>query len=402
LWHWVALATVVVGLSSAPARAEEGSSSAVIRSLEFTSDHRLICRNTTNLVSGGERYPELQWRRSPAANAPITHTVGVRVRVRLALELPDVLPGTPYHLLGDSDEPSLCFQRDGVLGGGTAAVVECEAVNPLGRAVRKICQPIRWTLVLHPETADPRTIDLGSTGPHVLYTTLGTPRVGRDPRSQVTDLRMELVVQRVAAAQEKVGFDAPAPRLVYELMRQNGKHYWPPRHYGEELAWRVPETWTLDPPGASCISIVEFVGLMCRMTGLPGETTTAAFYARADDPLQPLRGGLGDPPQFKKGPDGETWQLFLVDEMNTRKGRAGGRGGMNYYEAVLEYEVGGKRYYYPGGTDRVFDRPIQVVRIFRTLAWATWDAAAKEWVVREVVYTYHHGLDDMPRSITLP
>jgi hypothetical protein len=396
---------VVFGLLiTASPRVWAEAPSAQLQSVEFTSDHHLICRNKTDLLTGGERYPEVQWRRSPEVNAPVTQTGGLqaRVRVRLTFGLENVAADTPFLLIGSSDEPGLCFRNEGRTWLGRPQSLVCEGLNPLGRQVRKIRAAIRWSLTLSPEAPEQRTIDLGMTGPHVIYTTLDTPRVGDDPRCQVTDIRMDLVVERLALAQKRAGLNASPPRLVYELMRQNGEHYLPTRHYGKELAWKVPESWAMNPRGASCISIVEFVGLLCKMGGVTGETETAFFYARETDPLKPLRGGLGDPPLYKTSTTGEKWQLFLVDDMNSQKGQLGGYGGMNYYEATLDYTVSGKHYYFPGGTDRVFDDPLQVVRVFRTLAWATWDDTAKEWVVREVVHTYHRGLDDLPRSITLP
>src|SRR5262249_1438027 len=160
--------------------------------------------------------------------------------------------------------------------------------------------------------------------------------------------------------------------------------YLPTRHFGRDRAWKVPETWQMNPRGASCVSIVEFVVLLCDMAGIDGNVFTTAFYAGADKPSAAIQGGLGDPPVYKKGPDDERWQLFVVDDNNSRKGQVGGRGGMNYYEAALALEWKGRKYFYPGGTNRVYDSPDHVIEIFRTLAWATYDFRLEEWVVREV------------------
>jgi hypothetical protein len=114
-----------------------------------------------------------------------------------------------------------------------------------------------------------------------------------------------------------------------------------------------------------------------------------------------VRGGLGDPPQFKKV-GGARWQLFLIDQRNTRQGQVGGVGGVNFYEAVLELDWRGKRYYYPGGTDRVFDAPAAILQVFHTLAWTEYDERLRDWVVREVQHTYVSPQGKFPPSVPLP
>lgn len=273
-----------------------------------------------------------------------------------------------------------------------------KAEASLGRPFRKIEARIRWTLAV----ADQEPVALGVTGPHIIYVTAGTPRHTERPESAATGPRLELAVERLAAAQKAVGSDATGPRLVYELMKQNGAHYLPARHHRGAAAWQVPTTWQMQPPGASCISIVDFVRLLCDLGGLEGEVRTAAFCARAAEPARARRGGLGDPPEFKRGPAGQTWQLFLVDHTNSRHGQVGGVGGMNYYEGTLQYTWQGKRFYYPGGTDRVYDAPDDVLKIFRTLAWAEYDEGQRDWVVREVVHDYVRPGENFPPSVRLP
>src|SRR5262249_478741 len=99
---------------------------------------------------------------------------------------------------------------------------------------------------------------------------------------------------------------------------------------------------------------------------------------------------------------GETWQLLLTDENNTRKGQVGGAGGMNYYEAALSFTWKGKTYYYPAGTDRVYDSSDMVIRIFRTLAWAAYDHRLDASVARAVAHTYTPPGRKQPESVPLP
>jgi len=372
--------------------------------LRFTSDHGLLCHNTTDLLSAGDRYPCTAWVHTPALNVPITHTAGKKshVRATFSFSLAGIAADTPGLLEGKSDEPALCFRQEVSLSAGPLLQVDLTASQPLGLAIRKIRQPIRWTLTLHPGTTASRQLDLGVTGPHVVYAVFGPPKGLDEARSLPTDIRLDLAVQTVAAVQAKAGLTTAEPWLLWELMRQNVETYLPTRHYPREQAWKVPESWRLQPKGASCISIVEFVGLVAKVVGMEGDISTTAFHARLPNARQAQRGGLGDPPVKKRGPDGEPWQLFLVDHHNSRAGQVGGVGGMNYYEAVLEFRYRGATYFYPGGTDRVYDSGEKVLTIFRTLAWAAYDWSIEDWVVREVVETYSQPGDKPILSVPLP
>jgi hypothetical protein len=377
----------------------------LLASVQFTTDHRLLCRNTTDPMTGGPRYPAVAWSRTTATNAPITHTGGSASRIGAMVEirLDDALPAGPYVLEGISAEPALCFRQTGAKAEERVLRVAIEGQHPLGPRLRIISQPIRWTLTTQPGTSSEQRIDLGATGPHTVYVTHGRPRVTEDdPRTLVTDLRMQRVIERVAAAQARVGDAASPPWLMYELMRQAGTAYVPARHYPRAQAWKVPESWQMTPPGASCLSIVEFIALVANMAGIDGDVRLGAFYARPDEPERAIRGGLGDPPVRKQGPNTEPWQLFLTDDNNTRKGQPGGAGGMNFYEAALEFTWRGTTYYYPAGTDRVYDSPDMVIRVFRTLAWAAYDYQQDSWVVREVVHTYAPPGLKQPESVPLP
>jgi hypothetical protein len=378
-----------------------------VEALEFTSDHNLICRNTTNILKGGKRYPDVEWRLTPPTNAPITHTAGrtSRIKAKITLAVVGVKPGASYVLKGVSAEPALCFTREGEWPEGSDVVLEIEAAKALGRTIRKIEKPIQWRLTVSVDGTATRTLDLGTTGPHVVYTTFGTPKNTQDPVHIVTDLRMELAVKRVAAAMKEVGYSASAPRIVRELMRQNGTHYLPTRDYYGVNAWKLPETWRMEPKGGSCISIVDFSVLLCQMMGLEGTPTRKVFCAMPNAPWVAVEGSLGEPPitrqiGFFRGTD--TWQLLLVDVRNNRRGAAGGVGGVNYYEAALVYQWNGATYYYPGGLDFVWDSPHKVLHVFDTLAWTRWDPFLKDWVVTQVVYSYLRYGQDRPASVELP
>jgi hypothetical protein len=376
-----------------------------VEALEFTSDHNLIRRNTSDVLGGGPRYPDVEWTNAPRTNSPITHTGGdaSRIRARIALSLDGVAADTPYLLEGRSAEPALCFRGEGRLPAGDNRPLAVEATAPLGRAVRKVREKVSWTLTLDPGTPGSRTLALGETGPHVVYVTLGTPQDTDDPVCAVTDVRMELAVGRVAAAMARAGgAGASPPRIVHELMQEHVDYYLPARHYDRKRAWKVPESWRMRPSGASCIAIVEFVALVCKMVGMEGTARMSAFYANAGEPYKAVRGGLGDPPVFRPGPFGERWQLFLIDASNSNAGQPGGLGGVNYYEAALEFEWRGKTFYYPGGTPRVYDTPDMVLHVFRSLAWVRYDFVLRDWMVAEIVANYATPERGAPPSVPLP
>jgi hypothetical protein len=373
--------------------------SATLRTLEFVSGHKVIRQNMTDVTTGGERYPDVEWDPETGTNAPVTHTVGERVRVRLGLRLHLPDPALSFTLTGTSQEPGLCFKKMGTISPGEIGV-EVEAACALGGEVRKIREPIHWTLSLRWDHSTV-LLDLGSTGPHILYTTFGRPRDSEAPLTQVTDVRMDLAVRVVTAALSKAERPFSAARIVHAIVKWSGRYYCPTRHYGGPLAWRVPETWDMSPEGASCISIVEFSCCLCKVVGIDSEVAVTAFYALPINPRKAVPGGLGDRPVLRTGA-GRTWQLFLVDDTNTAKGQVGGVGGMNYYEAALALRSGGATYYFPGGTLRAFRSPADVIRIFRTLAWAEWEPSVQDWVVREVVYTYSRSEEDYPLGVPVP
>jgi len=390
------------GLVPASTRADDTVLKARVNSVEFLSDHKALHKNSKDLRNGGERYPDVVWTRDPRVNHPITHTGGEHTRVRINLTIVGVDADTPYFLQGISDEPGLCFRAEGRLSPADDLAIDVQSTRPLTREVRKLRARILWLLTIRPGTEESDTALLGSTGPHPIFVTYGTPRHTDEARGVVTDARMEYVMARIAAATKETSKTASGPRIVYQLMAQHGQYYLPTRHFDRAEIWKVPESWRMTPAGANCISIVEFVAVLCHMVGIEGTIEINAYYALPRDPRTARKGGLGEPPLKKKGADGKEWQLFLVDEGNTSHGQVGGVGGMNFYEATLEYEWKGKRYYYPGGTYRVYDDPNHILTVFRTLAWATYDWDIKDWVVQEVVTTYMQPGDTRPPDVKLP
>ncbi len=386
------------GIAAAPADAPIR-----LDTVAFPNSHHVLRQNTQDLLTGGSVYPTIAWSRQPARNCPISQTGSERIRVRLNLQLKDMKQGQTYEIIGASPEPSLSFRTTGRLPKGKQILtVEAEAKEAPGRTIRKMSAIINWTITLDPGTPRSQRFALGQTGPHIVYVTRGKPKHTNEPLSVVTDIRMERAIAVVQAATAKAGKELSDAKIVYALMKLNAKYYRPLRHFERKQVWLVPDSWQMNPPGASCISIVGFADRVCKMLGLEGETRLTAFYGDPERPHRAKAGGLGDNPIRKVGDDGNVWQLFMVDGSNTRNGQVGGVGGMNYYESVLDYELRGRHYYFPGGTDAVLGSPEGSLYVFRTLAWARYEPSLGNYVVMEVVAAYTPDDREFPHNILLP
>ena len=100
---------------------------------------------------------------------------------------------------------------------------------------------------------------------------------------------------------------------------------------------------------------------------MEGAISQVEIWASPERPTTAQIGGVDSEDFFKNiGP--YQCQLFLADDRNTRLGQVGGWGGMNHYEGCIVYNFNNKTYYFPGGTDRVYEDKNTVLYIFRTMA----------------------------------
>lgn len=393
--------------SANPVRPVYREVSARMTALEFTSDHNLICRDGSDLLRCGSRYPDVEWSaKEPHFASPMTHTQGRYVEARVMVKLNRLPAGTMVRLKGTAEQESFTFEGEGkvedVGGDPCMAVVYVRSKGMLPAQLRRMQATIDWSVTVLVPGDSPRVIDLADTGPHVCYLTRGTPRRADEVASAVTPRRMQTSYERLALALESVEEENPSTiAIVHALTRHVGEHYNPKQHFEREDAWYVPTTWRLKPAGASCISICNYCSLILDQIGMEGEYRQIALYSRPDNPDRALEGGR-ESDSITRDVGRQQWELFLVDDRNTRQGQVGGWGGMNYYEAVIAYDYKGKTYYFPGGTDRVYDNKDQVLKIFRTLAWARWDTWRKEWQVMQVVRTYTSPGRGAPPNCELP
>ena len=398
--------------------AAEPSRSVFIEPIEFdiTSEHGLMHRDTSNLAEPGERWDEPEWQLGRSYVVPFSHDGGKEARVegRLKLKVEGVKPGSLIRIRGLSHETGFNLAGEAVVpeekkegdkeskkpaDGPLTVVAAVKATEGLGPKVRRVSKPIAWFAeVKPPGDAKPTKHDLGTTAPLVGFVLRGKPKLTDEKRGTVTPKRLSVAVDRYVNAYENAGDNPSSLAVVAELVGRMGKHYLPTRHYEEEQAWNVPETWTMKDPGASCFSIISYSINLLNMVGQEGEYDLVTYTATLENPTKAVIGSLGTP-TVRKPAIGDYWQLFLVDDRNTRLGQAGGLGGVNFYEAVMRYKYGGRTYYMPGGTSRVYTNPDDILRVFRTMAWARYDNWKKEWRVVRVVHTYVRPGEGSPYGV---
>ncbi len=352
-------------------------------------------------------------------NAPITHTAGdsQKISAKLTVNIDDGLNGLGYTLTGTSDEKSLTFVSTGNLVSGAAFEIPVTASVPLGKDIRKIFSYVSWSLVV-----GGCTFDLGNTGPHTIYTTLGTPDLTAPFQASVPNVpRMEIAVRRVAAAITNAGGADDAytcyPRIVWNVMKSGGV-YSLLTTLDDTQAWLLPTT----PGGADCASIARFVRNVVMVMGVPGSFDTKpyiAYYATVGNhkrPEEAIEGNLRAIP-IKPNDKGaplaggldNSWVLALADRncqnLSNPQADAGtvgcGPKGLNAFEAAMIYtDAAGKSWYFPAGVtgDPCFDSPNSVVQIFQTLVWVAYtrlDPLKPEetLVVKAVDYSYVRPAD---------
>ncbi|MBN2162433.1 MAG: hypothetical protein JW713_05780 [Pontiellaceae bacterium] len=383
-----------------------------LKKLEFTSDHNVICNGTT-LTSAGSRYPNVEWDTTlpNPVNAPITHTAGTNAAGKIALTLTlDVSPipaSTVYTITGTSSEDALSFSKSGSISSGSSVTISVTADNSIGGEVRKIEDSISWTIELLGIT-----VNLGDTGDHVIYTTLGTPNTSAPSSASVPNVpRMDLAVPIVASAITAAGGDGNHTKTVWEIVKAEGS-YTLGTSLNDVDAWTLPSLSN----GADCLSISKFVRNVGMATGIPGgfdAETYAAYYRTAGEPDRPKTAIAGlalNNPYVNSGDQGAAatagldpaWVLGLADINCTKFGGGSAPGtvgcgpdGLNAFEAAMIYtDTAAKKWYFPGGTPKIYDDIDDIVQIFQTMVWvglgdhdgnpATPDVA----IVKSVDYTY--------------
>lgn len=376
-----------------------------LKAVEFTSDHNLLHRDGNDLLSAGERLPDVEWESSRSREiARITHSASRHLEGRALISLNYLPSGTMVRLIGESEDGH--FSLDGSArmefsgGDPCKAVVHLAAKTLLPATLSILRGQIHWLAEVQIPGENLKTIDVRETTQIECFLTRGTPRTNK-VASEVTAMRLRESYLRINNALADLPENPSVVAMVHALTSHCGRFYNPQQHFERQDAWYVPVTWRYRYPGASCISICNYCSLILDQIGMEGDYRQLEIYARPDKPTKAIEGGVTSE-DFVKEVGWEKWQLFLVDDRSTRWGQVGSYGGMNNYEACIAFTWLGKTYYFPGGTDRVYDNVDQVLSVFRTLAWARWDPKRMNWQVVEVVHTYTPPGQGVPGNCKIP
>ena len=399
---------VVLGLSAGenpkflPCTLEVGLN---IRSVDVVSEHGTMHRDGPSITEPGEAWKGPEW--TTTSVKPFSHDGGDAVmKAEVELDIRSIAPGSVVRLRGMSTEPGYNMLGElvvpiswtGVDPNGVHKAL-CTGINPVGSGVRKVSNVIDWYAeIREPGVRQPTVEYIGRTSPLTCWVLKGAPRNSTETKAKPTPRRLDYAVNVYTTAEDNMGRKAHPLALAGDVVRMQGKYYYAVRHYEPEDAWKISETWSMRPPGASCFSIINNSILVLEMVGHPGDFDLTTFTATPNNPGRGVEGSLAEP-AYTQTVLGDTWQVFLFDDKNTRYGYMGGSGGANYYEAVLRYKVGTRTFYMPGGTNRIYENPDDVLKVFRTMAWARWDYRAKEWRVMRVIHTYTGVGRDSPTGI---
>ena len=332
------------------------------------------------------------------------------MQANLYIAAPGVTQATPCTITGSSTTDSgLVFFAQTQLT-GTLTQIPIAATNALGNDIRKIQSTITWSM-----TIGNVVTSLGDTGPHVIYTTFGTPITTAPAQGSIpTPARMDLAAQ---TAQTALATISPAadkytnyPRIVCAIVNNSGAYDLNHGSLDDAHAWQFPAKAPKD-----CIAISRYSRNVCMVLGITGAfdaKTYMAYYATAAVPNRPataVEGSLRNPyihPGNQGAPLAQGlnagWAIGLADvncvlpghARGDNPGQPGCQGGLNAFEAAVVYTPAGAaagfHWYFPAGCvdpgqeGPHFTSADSVVRIFQTLAWVDMTTGT----VRQVDYTY--------------
>ncbi len=237
--------------------------------------------------------------------------------------------------------------------------IQLTSTDKIEKKIQKIRSKLEW-IIAEKITGGQGNRNLNTsieTGPHTVYTTMGTPRDTGVNKHKVTIKRMERAV--IDAGKVK----SLDPHTLVETIIKNQGAYTIKRRAN---AWDVPDY------GGDCGSIIRYTEKVVKMIGIPGTFEGKHVYAIETNPEQALTspGGLANANRSYPGHD--DWKLFLIDYSNL----------LNYFEAVAKFTYGGIIRYYTGGVPGYKDNINKVLCIFKSLSWV------HNGTIEETVYTY--------------
>jgi hypothetical protein len=339
-----------------------------LKKLSFTTDHHLMRDNNSDYNATGTVFPKPDWT-DAGTNNPISHTMSKNVGVSLEfLVTPSDAPSRSYKIKG-TGPTGLNFDSTINLAGGTTAI-PVTSTDQLAAKVQKLTGSINWTI-----TSNSQTVLTQTTGPHIVYVTIGTPRNDGTVPNTVTQKRMERAVQQVAAT------NTLDPNLIAKgVIGAQGNF---------DLSKAQANEWVVPDNGGDCQSIVRFTAAVLNMINVPGTVEQQNIYAIETAPTKGIEDGAGGGlnTHVRINPNG-IWQLFLIDFSAPPDGSAG----CNAFESTAKFTFNGITRYYAGGTTPVgdFANPDGVLTVFQSLSWTQFVTVGgqSKCFTRQAVYTY--------------
>jgi len=336
-----------------------------LKSIQFASDHGLMKDNQTNWSGSGELYPEPEWQSADqnGGSAPISHTKGETIQAKVVLDVSlDSVSGELVTLKGDGSESFLSFQTSETLGNGDTQEF---AVTSQGKLPDRIDAYMNQSIVWSAEVGKEKRF-VGVSTDHSVFATYDTPR------DDVTHKRM------ATATRLTKGFGNKPHDIVSGQMSRFPQ-------YNLDKAFTNPWYVADDiKEAADCQTIVRFVDAVNDQIGLPGKSRGITVYAKPASPTVPEHSSLT--------PEGGLGMHNLPEQPGTgyRPGLFDPDGNYNNYEAALEFDFGGKKFY-PGGVDPPgvgLKAMKEVLYVFEQMAWYRFDEVTRERVPVETIYCY--------------
>jgi hypothetical protein len=144
-----------------------------IKKVEFTSDHGVLTDHNADYAgSGGTVYNPRGWIKG-GANNPITHVKDSKMTANVTLRVQP--SGISFDLTGDGPISALDFHKTGVTATGSDQTVSVTSDDKIPAQVDVLEESVSWSVAINNGEC---LRDGGSSGPHKIYVTWGSPGPG--------------------------------------------------------------------------------------------------------------------------------------------------------------------------------------------------------------------------------
>lgn len=347
-----------------------------IKSISFTSDHKVL-QNTTRVDIDGPVIEAPHWKTgTPGVSKPITHTMGQKIlmNVVVCVEPKDLIFELKGIGLGNlAKEPIDCInlRASNITSTGQDYTIQYLETGPLPAIVHKYDFLINWEISF--EKDKPFTFE--QTGPHIIYSILGSPQSDGEDKYSPTIGRMEYAVKL-----SEIRGPNPSEMVYYLYSRC--------KSYGSVDArgtiWKEPAENIFT--NGECQAMVRLMKAVLEMIGTPGTFSTKVVYAKIENPEVPVVKNLhssgdaeGDMESDNaRSPEG---YYLLLEDCSKDPGLP------NWFEAILVYQPENsiEMLYYPGGIQNPQNIPppnnqpaqprfptkntVDFLHCFRSMAW---------------------------------